>query len=297
MSTIAFQPGIEREPLAEIAPVAEIPQRNMDVDFDFGPNIPNDPIDLTPVQLNMWRSVEAKARGLGIDEHIEIQTAAELIRTINGFHSALADHSMGVGLNAASLAENIPELGVDPKDGLIAGLYHDIGKLQVPRRIVTEPGRLTREQIKEMGNHSEYGYKAAQRLDLGKTIGLVIGTHHKVQERNPVGMDDSSLTPYQRRLRAVVTISDYFDARMSRNDGHAPEEADVASRLESVANHVMLTLAKTGFNELEIDMFTPKIIKSLIDSRAKTNFTENRSEATYALAKLGRAPTRHLAQM
>lgn len=66
-----------------------------------------------------------------------------------------ATHSAGVAQTACTLA-TLAELPSDIMDTLyIAGMLHDIGKLDVPLHILEKPGPLTREEAVIMSSHAE----------------------------------------------------------------------------------------------------------------------------------------------
>lgn len=104
-----------------------------------------------------------------------------------------------------------------PRAALIqtASLLHDIGKLGIPDRILSKPGRLTAEERREMQKHTTLGHKllsgsTSELVELAATIAL---THHERVDgagypRNLRGEE----IPVEGRIAAVC---DVFDALTS----------------------------------------------------------------------------------
>jgi putative two-component system response regulator len=104
-----------------------------------------------------------------------------------------------------------------PQAALIqtASLLHDIGKLGIPDRILSKPGKLTKEERREMEAHTTLGHKllagsSSELVELAASIAL---THHeRVDGRGYPHNLKGDAIPVEGRIAAVC---DVFDALTS----------------------------------------------------------------------------------
>jgi putative two-component system response regulator len=104
-----------------------------------------------------------------------------------------------------------------PRAALIqtASLLHDIGKLGIPDRILSKPGKLTPEERREMQRHTKLGHQllsgsSSELVELAATIAL---THHERVDGTgyPHSLHGEQI-PIEGRVAAVC---DVFDALTS----------------------------------------------------------------------------------
>lgn len=125
-----------------------------------------------------------------------------------------AAHSQGVARLARLLAE-LDGQDADTRDKLeIAGLMHDLGKLQVPDEILDKPGPLTVSERLIMNRHSFETYQILRRIPGLEEVAAWAAYHHETL--------DGGGYPY--RLRAgglprparLLAVADVFQA-MAQN--------------------------------------------------------------------------------
>jgi putative two-component system response regulator len=110
------------------------------------------------------------------------------------------------------------KLGAPPDRAALirtASLLHDIGKLGIPDRILSKPGKLTEEERSEMQTHTTLGHQllagsSSELVELAATIAL---THHERVDGKgyPNGIGGEEV-PMEGRVAAVC---DVFDALTS----------------------------------------------------------------------------------
>jgi putative nucleotidyltransferase with HDIG domain len=83
------------------------------------------------------------------------QTFADLIDQKSDF---TMQHSRMTAVNAERLAEGVGWKGQDIKEIWIAGLLHDLGKLNVSKKILDKPGKLYPDEIAVIRSHSYFTY-------------------------------------------------------------------------------------------------------------------------------------------
>jgi putative two-component system response regulator len=110
------------------------------------------------------------------------------------------------------------KLGAPPERAALvrtASLLHDIGKLGIPDRILSKPGKLTDDERREMQAHTSLGHQllagsSSELVELAATIAL---THHERVDGAgyPHGLAGDAI-PLEGRIAAVC---DVFDALTS----------------------------------------------------------------------------------
>lgn len=157
---------------------------------------------------------EAVVRSLSVAMHGDRQVMIPLLK-LRSFDEYTTTHSMNVSVLAMAFAEF---LGLGPRDirafGM-AGLLHDIGKVNIPIDILTKPGKLTDEERLIMNRHPTDGARFI--LDAGEApdLAAVVAYEHHI-------MLDGGGYPSLRFSRdchygsKVVHICDVYDALRTR---------------------------------------------------------------------------------
>ncbi len=157
--------------------------------------------------------IEEKKRA---QDHIRIEidqlkSMAELFAQIVDAKSPFtAEHSTGVARLSTQLAEHS---GLDKDTCLkieVAGLLHDLGKLQVPDRVLENPGPLGGEDLSCMRHHSYVTYRILNKIAGFEEIALWAANHHEAL--------DGSGYPFRRKGNEIgiesriLAIADIFQA-------------------------------------------------------------------------------------
>jgi response regulator RpfG family c-di-GMP phosphodiesterase len=117
-----------------------------------------------------------------------------------------------------------------PDDALknlwVSGLLHDVGKIGVPDRILTKPGKLTDEEYRIMQRHPEIGAAIMQRSSFLRPA--VPGVLHH-QERwdgtgYPAGLRAEQICVHGR----ILAVADTFDAIISTRPYRVQRSVDEA---------------------------------------------------------------------
>ncbi|QQE79910.1 diguanylate cyclase [Alicyclobacillus sp. SO9] len=146
-------------------------------------------------------------------EGVNVEEMQELVANLRDVDHYTYRHSERVLQYAIALASQV---GIPEEDWVYfkcAALLHDIGKCQIPRYILTKPGRVNDEEWEQIKVHPVTGEEmVAQVLD-NEIIHQMIRHHHERYDGRgyPDGIDGTDI-PYYARL---LTVVDSFDAMTS----------------------------------------------------------------------------------
>lgn len=157
---------------------------------------------------------EAVVRSLSVAMHGDRRIMIPLLR-LRTFDEYTTTHSMNVSVLAMAFAEFL-ELG--PRDirafGM-AGLLHDIGKVNIPIEILTKPGKLTDEERQIMNRHPADGARFILTSGEAPDLAAVVAYEHHIL------LDGGGYPPLRfsrdcHFASKVVHICDVYDALRTR---------------------------------------------------------------------------------
>ncbi|MEI7555209.1 HD domain-containing phosphohydrolase [Candidatus Chlorohelix sp.] len=125
-------------------------------------------------------------------------------------------HSQRVANYSRTVAEN-PSLGLTQeaiRNIYLGGLFHDIGKISVPDKILHKANDLTTEEYKEMSYHPEIGARILGRVEGLEESAIIIAQHHERLDGSgyPYGLKGDEIILGAR----IVGIADAFDDMTSK---------------------------------------------------------------------------------
>lgn len=170
---------------------------------------------------------EASAAGISPPDVI---WALKLLRPMEAHHPATRQHSLRVGVYASRLATMT---GLDARLALCGGIVHDIGKLDVPAKVLdAEP--FGAEHYADVRRHPTSGFLRLSTYDYD--LALIAGLHHAFQSE-PYGMDQGLAAPRVLAVARLVAMCDFADALFTRHDEHHNE----ADRAPVAASKILLS--------------------------------------------------------
>ncbi|WP_136524070.1 HD-GYP domain-containing protein [Geomonas ferrireducens] len=121
-------------------------------------------------------------------------------------------HSVQVATYSIALHVRMFELSSDElMDVGMGSLFHDYGKVYVPKELLDKPGRLTATEFQEVKKHPVYGFSTLKDLDIFTPVALGIVKHHHEKE-NGSGYPDGLSSYDIARSSKITAIADVFSA-------------------------------------------------------------------------------------
>ncbi|QDV68307.1 Cyclic di-GMP phosphodiesterase response regulator RpfG [Rosistilla carotiformis] len=130
-------------------------------------------------------------------------------------------HSANVAFYAGMLAAEIGFSQEDVAQIASGGLVHDLGKLQIPDKILCKPGRLTELEFREIKMHPVTGFRQlVHREDLTEGQLMMVYQHHERVDGGgyPVGISGDEIHPWAK----ICAVVDVFEALTSNRPYRTP---------------------------------------------------------------------------
>lgn len=131
----------------------------------------------------------------------------EFLKKLKSYHKETYDHSLRVGLLSMFLGvtnnfskKNLKLLGY-------GGLLHDIGKLDIPKKILNKKSKLNDEEKKKIKEHPRRGFV---RLKDFEEVREIVIQHHRYQKNGYP--KNCKIKKEFSELAQIVAIADMFDA-------------------------------------------------------------------------------------
>lgn len=126
-------------------------------------------------------------------------------------------HSINVSLLCGLFSDWLHLDNAQKEIAMICGLFHDIGKLQIPVDVIQKPGKLTDDEFSIMRKHAEYGYHILSRKELSEKFNEHVKNaalmHHEKCDGTgyPLKLKSPQIDFYAK----MVAICDVYDAMTS----------------------------------------------------------------------------------
>ncbi|HJV89497.1 MAG TPA: HD domain-containing phosphohydrolase [Holophagaceae bacterium] len=168
---------------------------------------------------------EDSATGPALD-WAQFRAAAQLLQEIVDAKSTFThEHSLGVARLARLIAERRGLAPVRCEKIEVAGLLHDLGKLQVPDELLEAPRPLTHLEFDTMRAHSFATLDLLRGVEGLEEITRWAASHHEKLDGSgyPFGLGATDLTEEAR----IVAVADIYQALAQNRPYRGPLEAPV----------------------------------------------------------------------
>lgn len=136
-------------------------------------------------------------------------------------------HSVSVALLSAVIAKKMHLDRIALEDISIAGICHDLGKLQIPIEILNKPARLTAEEYEVIKTHSRKSFEIlSDRYDIHARIKQAVLFHH--ENENGSGYPEGREGDQIPLMAKIIHAADVYDALVTKRvykDAYSPADA------------------------------------------------------------------------
>lgn len=155
-------------------------------------------------------------------------------------------HSLNVSVLAVMLAKELALPESDIKHLGVGCLFHDIGKMDIPDRILMKTDPLTQAEVALYQQHCRYGEAAAQKMGLPKPVIDIIVQHHEHVDGSgyPRRLKGEQISPLARIVDIVNTYDNYCNQ---------PNPADSLTPYEALS--YMFSHQRSQFEATPLNMF------------------------------------------
>jgi putative nucleotidyltransferase with HDIG domain len=139
-----------------------------------------------------------------------LEAVESLNATVEAKDPYTAGHSLRVQRIALAIAD---ELGLAPRerdDLRLGALFHDIGKIAIPDRILTKPSELTADEYEAIKRHSEEGARIIGKFSRLHGAVPIVNHHHERWDGR--GYPDGLAADAIPLAAAIAGLSDAWDA-------------------------------------------------------------------------------------
>lgn len=137
----------------------------------------------------------------------------EMLNGIRDYDDMTFAHSLNVALICNVFAGWLKMSKEETKILTLAGLFHDVGKLMIPREIITKAGKLTKEEYDEVKLHTIKGFQVLKELNIDTRIKYAALMHHERCDGS--GYPNGFLSDQIENFSKIVAIADVYDAMTS----------------------------------------------------------------------------------
>jgi HD-GYP domain-containing protein (c-di-GMP phosphodiesterase class II) len=199
--------GSNEQRVTEVAAVDEASMMDLNVEVDALQWVHDEVSGDRNIPL---LEAESIVRSLSVAMHGDSAMLLPLL-TLKEFDQYTTTHALNVSVLSMGLAEF---MGLSPREVRsygVAGMLHDLGKVRVPKDILTKPGKLTPEEWALMRSHTVEGARLILQSDQNLDVAALVAFEHHIMI-NGGGYPDRHYRCDCHRASALVHVCDVYDA-------------------------------------------------------------------------------------
>jgi HD-GYP domain-containing protein (c-di-GMP phosphodiesterase class II) len=153
-------------------------------------------------------------------------TVGAIANTVEMRDPYTSGHQQRVARLAVAMARQmaLPEHRIQ---GLyLAGIIHDVGKINIPAEILNKPGKISKLEYQLIQGHAEAGYDIVKCVDFPWPIADMVRQHHERLDGSgyPQGLHGEAILPEAR----ILAVADVVESMMSHRPYRAALGIDAA---------------------------------------------------------------------
>jgi HD-GYP domain-containing protein (c-di-GMP phosphodiesterase class II) len=199
--------GSNEQRVTEVAAVDEASMMDLNVEVDALQWVHDEVSGDRNIPL---LEAESIVRSLSVAMHGDSAMLLPLL-TLKEFDQYTTTHALNVSVLSMGLAEF---MGLSPREVRsygVAGMLHDLGKVRVPKDILTKPGKLTPEEWALMRSHTVEGARLILQSDQNLDVAALVAFEHHIMI-NGGGYPDRHYRCDCHKASALVHVCDVYDA-------------------------------------------------------------------------------------
>lgn len=183
-----------------------------------------------------------------VEEMIKKGTCSLDLTDLRTFDDYTYAHSVNVAILSCNIGLGLQMNEDDLVNLVLAGLLHDMGKLDIPSEILNKPSRLTQDEYMLMKTHAQLSYNyIKERIDISAQVKQAVLYHHENMDGSgyPSNISGENLSMTTR----ILHVADVYDALIAKRPYKQP-----FSPWEAV--EYLQKNSGTMFDEDVVDTFT-----------------------------------------
>ena len=153
---------------------------------------------------------ESIVRSLSVAMHGDSRVLLPLL-TLKEFDQYTTTHALNVSVLSMGLAEFMGLSAREVRAYGVAGMLHDLGKVRVPKDVLTKPGKLTPEEWALMRSHTVEGARLILQSDQNLDVAALVAFEHHIMI-NGGGYPDRHFRCDCHKASVLVHVCDVYDA-------------------------------------------------------------------------------------
>lgn len=145
----------------------------------------------------------------------------DLLHCMKSIDDSVYAHSINVALISRAIGKWLKMSREQLNELTIAGLLHDIGKAEIPSKILNKTGKLTDEEFELIKSHALKGSKLLKKAGFNSDIQFAALQHHERSDGSgyPRGLEADEISDFA----SIIAIADVYDAMTSARSYRTPK--------------------------------------------------------------------------
>jgi HD-GYP domain-containing protein (c-di-GMP phosphodiesterase class II) len=137
----------------------------------------------------------------------------DMLHSLRNLEDITFVHSINVALICSIIGKWLKYSDDEIQLLTLSGILHDVGKILIPKQILTKQGKLTENEYEIMKKHVNLGYDKLKDKDIDEQVKQACLFHHERCDGSgyPLGLEGSKIPA----IAKIVAIADVYDAMTS----------------------------------------------------------------------------------